>query len=816
MQASQVMTVPESSTWAMLLLGAAVLLRRVGMRARDAILLVLVLCVPTSASAQFGGIREWTNRNGGEYTSISNWNPFSVPTADQAAIFPIDNGYTVEFPSSATTGEVLISRGDITFDLRPSTVSRTLVVPNRLIVGGEHDAKLTILDGTVTAGDVSILPGGELVFDHAITLESTLNISGDLDIEGGRFGRFGSDKLNLSPGSDITIRNQGAFSSSSHHVHQNSSVQVSSGSVFAHSRLQIAGAGATGDGTIHVDGAGSLVKTGFSSAEHVWGVDGHDAIVEVTGGARLQVEGDLSLAAQGFGSIAQIIVDGQDSQFQFPDVGATFTIGSDGSGSASINISNGGLFRHVGGAGNSQVLINRSGQVNVSAGGVFEARNVEFDGGQFNLDGGTLRIDSFKNDLINPNGRLEPGRPIGGANIFGNYMQGADATLAIDLAGVLPNQADAVGVTGNAILDGTLEVQVLNDFLPVLGNEFTILQTGAGNVGGRFETLNLPIIDGKTFDVVYEPNTVKLVVVQASANPVDTDFDGDVDGTDFLTLQRTNPTLIAEWRTQYGTTPSLTESRVLAVPEPSTWAMLLFGAAVVLRREGRHLRKSVALLLVASALTTSTQEANGALIYTYTFQTTQVGAANGQAQSEFSYVQKLGDELLTRDELIGGYVQFLLDGQQSSYGNFLTDDGVFNPIPIIFDGNVSWGEIGSRSGVAGTSGPPPASIGNGGGTIGTNPFTGSIFNGHWLLATHNASDFDDDGDMDGVDFLRLQRSGPWAITDWKDDYGASNSVSMMSSGSASIPEPATCGLLLMGAALGQYRRSRDRVDLQSK
>ncbi len=57
---------------------------------------------------------------------------------------------------------------------------------------------------------------------------------------------------------------------------------------------------------------------------------------------------------------------------------------------------------------------------------------------------------------------------------------------------------------------------------------------------------------------------------------VDLDDDGDVDGNDFLLIQRTAPTLIAEWRTQFGT--GAISANVGSVPEPSA-AVLALAAA---------------------------------------------------------------------------------------------------------------------------------------------------------------------------------------------------------------------------------------------
>lgn len=66
-------------------------------------------------------------------------------------------------------------------------------------------------------------------------------------------------------------------------------------------------------------------------------------------------------------------------------------------------------------------------------------------------------------------------------------------------------------------------------------------------------------------------------------NPVDADGDGDVDGTDFLILQRDNPALIPDWEAAYpGAAPAIG-----AVPEPTSIALLATSIALAVGRRRR-------------------------------------------------------------------------------------------------------------------------------------------------------------------------------------------------------------------------------------
>ena len=74
-----------------------------------------------------------------------------------------------------------------------------------------------------------------------------------------------------------------------------------------------------------------------------------------------------------------------------------------------------------------------------------------------------------------------------------------------------------------------------------------------------------------------------------------------------------------------------------------------------------------------------------------------------------------------------------------------------------------------------------------------------------------ASDFDEDGDVDGFDFLTWQRGGsptPFSsgdLSDWQTNYGT---VAPLSAASAVVPEPSALLLGLMASLAGISRRRR--------
>ena len=99
-------------------------------------------------------------------------------------------------------------------------------------------------------------------------------------------------------------------------------------------------------------------------------------------------------------------------------------------------------------------------------------------------------------------------------NVAGNYTQAAGGTFALGIGGLDGSQYDHVQVGGNASLNGTLAVSSLNNFRPVNGNAFEVLET-KGTRGGQFAQVsdslnnnpNLQRID------IYAPNGVALLYV---------------------------------------------------------------------------------------------------------------------------------------------------------------------------------------------------------------------------------------------------------------------------------------------------------------
>ena len=118
-------------------------------------------------------------------------------------------------------------------------------------------------------------------------------------------------------------------------------------------------------------------------------------------------------------------------------------------------------------------------------------------------------------------------------------------------------------------------------FIPTSGS-FDILDWGS--LTGWFANVNLP--GGINWDTSQLMSDGILSVGAAATDP---DGNGTVNGADLLLIQRNNPSVIPQWRLDYGGPPSVsgTSAGLTAVPELSSLLLLTsFSLALSLRR--RH------------------------------------------------------------------------------------------------------------------------------------------------------------------------------------------------------------------------------------
>ncbi len=124
---------------------------------------------------------------------------------------------------------------------------------------------------------------------------------------------------------------------------------------------------------------------------------------------------------------------------------------------------------------------------------VYPGATLQVTGGTFRNEtagvlagGGTL--DMSGTTFIN-NGTINPGASPGLLNITGNVSFGSTAVLNMELGGLAAGtQYDAIQISGDAVLNGTINLSLVNGFFPQPGNAFDLVTCGSHS--GGFTNVN--------------------------------------------------------------------------------------------------------------------------------------------------------------------------------------------------------------------------------------------------------------------------------------------------------------------------------------
>jgi len=186
------------------------------------------------------------------------------------------------------------------------------------------------------------------------------------------------------------------------------------------------------------------------------------------------------------------------------------------------------------------------GEVVRLQGGTLQTRAISrFQGsGQFQWTSGVLHIGTFAGDLLNQGGVLAPGRSAGSTTIMGNYTQQTGGKLEIEIGGGFPGSTfDTVDVTGTALLDGGLQLKLINGFLP--NPSLTLKVLSATSLSGVFTNVangqRLTTVDGiGSFLVHYGPGSAlpqnQIILTDFEFTPGDCDHDGNINLDDYAPL----------------------------------------------------------------------------------------------------------------------------------------------------------------------------------------------------------------------------------------------------------------------------------------
>jgi hypothetical protein len=111
---------------------------------------------------------------------------------------------------------------------------------------------------------------------------------------------------------------------------------------------------------------------------------------------------------------------------------------------------------------------------------------------------------------------LDPGTLV---SITGSYAQSATGVLTVNVGGLDETQFGRMTVTGSAFLDGTLNIGLVNGFVPVVNDRF-LFMTFSSRTGFFATTNGLDLGEGLAYQVeTTDPLDLELVTV-AAARPM--------------------------------------------------------------------------------------------------------------------------------------------------------------------------------------------------------------------------------------------------------------------------------------------------------
>jgi len=160
---------------------------------------------------------------------------------------------------------------------------------------------------------------------------------------------------------------------------------------------------------------------------------------------------------------------------------------------------------------NNAVFLNQSG-------GSFDVQsNAKFDfiapnGGTFNNAGtimGSANLDISGITFANT-GNFSPGNSAGNLSITGDVSLASTSTVDIEIGGATAgSEFDQLNISGQAALDGTLNITLINGFVPQTGQTYEIIF--GSTLSGSFSTINQPQAGGSDlFSISYLSDRVRL------------------------------------------------------------------------------------------------------------------------------------------------------------------------------------------------------------------------------------------------------------------------------------------------------------------
>ena len=558
--------------------------------------------------------RFWITPGTETFATAANWNPAITPVAADTAVFDLGSAsnHTVNFGANATNSALRIENDKVALALATRTyalTSTSAATPSVIVGATAGDNGSLTLSGTGAGGalnsvNASLGDGASSTGAVTVGAGATWNNSVDLYI-----GKSGTGTLTINGGGKVVAPTGGGSYIGYAAGSSGSSVSVSgSGSTWTNDYLFVGHAAA---GTLTTASSGvvtsKVASVGYNATGGVTVNNSTFTNTDVlfvgehaTGTMNVQSGGVLNGLTTNIGANTgangTVTVAGTGAQWN--NTGSVYVGGifSASGGTGLLNVNSSGTAT-IGGT----LKTYANGTVNLSS-GKLKAATMNIALGAFNHTGGQLVATTVTGNLGRAGGTLTPGDSslAGLTTVTGNYTQQVGATLAIELGGLTSGtQYDRLAVTGTATLAGTLQVSLINAFMPTFGNTFQILTATAGR-SGTFGTQTLPTLANSNLEwlVNYGPTSGATSLTISVGLKGDFNGNGVVDAADYVVWRKTSgtPAQYTLWRSRFGTTASGSGSgsgssssvSSAAVPEPGALALLAMACVPVF---GRGLRR---------------------------------------------------------------------------------------------------------------------------------------------------------------------------------------------------------------------------------
>ena len=256
--------------------------------------------------------------------------------------------------------------------------------------------------------------------------------------------------------------------------------------------------------SVLVDGAGSEWNNDFDQARLTIGF-GNPATLTVSNGGTVSTF-LLGISAYD-GSESSVTIDGTNSAL---NVRTTLIVGGfdlgDGAsagGVAPLEISHGAIVT----SGNTTVF----GRGSIIDDSILTNNELTIDVGGSLSGNGTVTGD------VTTGGTVQPGDSVGTLALQGDFTQSSTGTLVAEISGPGPTDHDFLSITGDATIDGTLEVRFVDGFLPTAGEVFDLISVG-GSISGNFAQITFPdLASGFQFSGKFVNGTYQLTAMNDGA-----------------------------------------------------------------------------------------------------------------------------------------------------------------------------------------------------------------------------------------------------------------------------------------------------------